>query len=84
LVGTRHPGRSESPTYPRPISQEYAFDIGLLRELRDIERQIAEELGQWVSRYQTQVMKSWADIPDALIREAIEQGERLAAAQATK
>ena len=48
------------------LVNEYAVDTGLLKELRDIEKQAASELGQWMTKTEvTAEVKPRLTIPEA-------------------
>lgn len=50
------------------IVDEYAVDTGLLRELREHEKQAAQELGQWIDKSEVeQTTKAYVTVgPDDL------------------
>jgi hypothetical protein len=43
--------RDYTPTKQTRLVYEYAVDTGLLAEMRNLEKQAAQELGQWVDRH---------------------------------
>jgi len=54
------------------------IDVALSRELREIDKQIAMEVGQWVEKSdQTRPYPVDRDLPDDVLAEAIERGRRL-------
>lgn len=55
----------------------HSVDIGLYQELREIEKTIAIELGQWTERQEnTHKLVDERDIPDELLDAMIEKGKR--------
>ena len=59
------------------LVKTHAVDIKLLTELRMIEQQLAEELGQWPERQvNTEPILTPDDIPDHVLDELIEKARR--------
>jgi Terminase small subunit len=68
-----------------PIVKEHEFDVAVSRELREIDKQIAMELGQWVEKSdQTRRLASIEDLSDDALLQAIERGRRLKAQREQK
>jgi hypothetical protein len=68
-----------------PIVKEHEFDVAVSRELREIDKQIAMELGQWVEKSdQTRRVASIEDLSDDALLQAIERGRRLKAQREQK
>jgi phage terminase small subunit len=58
--------------------KEAAIDVALLRELRELEKQAAIELGQWVEKSDgTLNVQDLRDMPEELVDRIIAQGEAL-------
>lgn len=57
-----------------PIVTEHAVDIALLKELRETEKQIAQELGQWIEKTdETHRWRELKDVPTELLKQWLVQ-----------
>jgi hypothetical protein len=69
----------------RSIVKTHEVDIATSRELREIEKQIAIERGQWIEKQDLkQEIKTVADIPDDVLDALIARGRELQAQQAQR
>jgi len=60
-----------------PIVKEHQVDVALMREMREIDKQIAMELGQWVEKSdQMHRATSLSDLPDEVLERMIAEGRR--------
>lgn len=57
------------PTRESRLVMDYRLDVGLLREMRELEKQAAMELGQWIERRDVSgapvtVIREYEDVPE--------------------
>ena len=60
------------------MAYKYSLDTGLLKEMRELEKQIAQDLGQWTEKIQVEFEKAREEVKKMLMEDGLSEAEAVA------